>query len=302
MKLVLVFSLALVAASATARRNDVIRDNLLWEQMRNGTYLRSPESIDTLDVDSLPESFSWKDVNGTNFLSATRNQHIPTYCGSCWAMGSTSSLADRLNIMRGGAWPSAYLSVQNVITLGNSKTQCGDCNGGDDGPVYKYAKEFGIPDEGCMNYMAKNKAPLLWRSGCYTCKPSGFPACKAIKTYKKLRVSEFGDVSGYEKMKAEIFKRGPISCGVEATDKLEAYSGGIFSQAGDSINHIVSVAGWGVDPKTKDEYWVMRNSWGEPWGEEGFARIVTSKNKGPAGTKNIAIETKCGFGVVSGFE
>merc|ERR1711871_131167 len=185
-------------------------------------------------------------------------------------------------------------------TLGNSKTQCGTCNGGDDGPVYKYAKEFGIPDEGCMNYMAKNNQPArFWRKGCYTRDPDA--GCSAVKSYKRLYVSEFGDCSGYAKMKAEIYRRGPISCGVDANDKLEAYSGGIFSSKGNSINHIISVVGWGVDPTTKDEYWVMRNSWGEPWGEEGYARVVTSRNTGPAGTKNVAIETQCGFGVVKGW-
>ena len=45
----------------------------------------------------------------------------------------------------------------------------------------------------------------------------------------------------------------------------------------------------------------MRNSWGNPWGEDGLMRIVTSENKGPAGTGNNAIETACGFGVVSGW-
>ena len=107
--------------------------------------------------------------------------------------------------------------------------------------------------------------------------------------------SRYGHVSGALNMQKEIMARGPIACGV-AADPLVDYTGGIFSDdsATRSIDHIVSVTGWGYDPVSGKQYWNMRNSWGEYWGELGYARIELGKNI-------LALEADCSWAVPGSF-
>jgi cathepsin X len=62
-------------------------------------------------------------------------------------------------------------------------------------------------------------------------------------------VSEHGTLTGAAKMKAEIYARGPISCGIYANKALEEYTGGIYEEyvLFPLVNHEVSVVGWGLD-------------------------------------------------------
>ena len=72
-----------------------------------------------------PADFTWGNKGGVNYLTPSLNQHIPQYCGSCWAHGSVSALGDRIKIAREAKGTDIQLSVQHVLNCGG----VGSCHG-----------------------------------------------------------------------------------------------------------------------------------------------------------------------------
>lgn len=246
----------------------------------------------------LPNNWDWRNIEGVNYATITKNQHIPIYCGSCWAHGTTSALADRFMILNGPQSPPISLSAQVVV---NCQPGGGSCDGGNPLDVFEFAFKHGIPDDTCQQYIARNsKAPLCTKQQvCEDCimpppktDEDGKIRCHAVKKYKNYYVKEYGRVSGADKMKAEIYHRGPIDCGIEVTTKFHAYDKGIYQERKEKwdINHAISVVGWGIEKGV--EYWIGRNSWGTYWGEDGYFRIRMYEN-------NNGIEDDCNWAVPS---
>jgi cathepsin X len=104
-------------------------------------------------AEDLPANVDWRNMNGKNYMSRTKKQHIPQYCGSCWAQGSTSAIADRFNILddlKGNA--PIGLNAQVIVNCQAG----GTCNGGNPGAVYKWAHDYGLVHSSCEQYVAYN--------------------------------------------------------------------------------------------------------------------------------------------------
>jgi cathepsin H len=76
---------------------------------------------------------------------------------------------------------------------------------------------------------------------------------------------------------------GPVAVAFQVVDDFRLYKKGIYSsdkckQGSKDVNHAVLIVGYGQAPETGKPYWIVKNSWGPDWGEEGYFRIARGKN------------------------
>ena len=115
------------------------------------------------------------------------------------------------------------------------------------------------------------------------CKTCTNQTCSAIKHYPNATIAEYGSYNDADvwKIQAEIYARGPVKASVNA-EPLQNYTGGIMFDSpitrNTTHNHGVSLIGWGVDDESQKQYWIVRNSWGQYWGEFGHFRVELGKN------------------------
>jgi cathepsin X len=144
-------------------------------------------------------------------------------------------------------------------------------------------------DEGfCKHVDTSCKAVNVART-CGSFSQEGGP-CTGLGDFPNATVKEYGSISGAKAMMKEIFNRGTISCGIDAMPLLN-YERGIMKQKGNMVDHVISVVGWGKDTDGT-KYWIVRNSWGEYWGEMGFVRVAFGA---------LSVEEQCSWAVPGGY-
>jgi cathepsin X len=178
------------------------------------------------EVADLPDTHIWNNVDGVNYLTNLRNQHVPSYCGSCWAHAATSAMSDRIKIARKAAWPDINVAPQVLISCSGDD----GCHGGEAFNAFEWMSKNEITDETCAIYRARghdNGEACSAQLKCENCMP-GKP-CFAQDNYKVYQTEEYGHVKGEAAMMQEIYQRGPIACGIAVPDALEDYTSGIFN-------------------------------------------------------------------------
>uniref|UniRef100_A0A1A7WES0 Cystein proteinase inhibitor protein salarin n=1 Tax=Iconisemion striatum TaxID=60296 RepID=A0A1A7WES0_9TELE len=214
-------------------------------------------------VSKLPKSI---DYRKKGMVSSVKNQGS---CGSCWAFSSAGALEGQLAKKTGQL---IDLSPQNLVDCVKENDGCG---GGYMTNAFNYVKDNGgIDSEEAYPYVGQDQS-------CHY-NSSGMAAqCKGYVEVPK----------GSERALAvALFKAGPVSVGIDATQpSFQLYRKGIYYDTNcnkEDINHAVLAVGYGVSPKGK-KYWIVKNSWGEEWGNNGY--ILMARNRGNlCGITNLA--------------
>lgn len=104
-------------------------------------------------------------------------------------------------------------------------------------------------------------------------------------------ISDWTDASSdsSDDIAAALVEIGPLSVALDAT-KLQFYKGGVFnpSKCSTTPNHAVLMVGYGTD-ETDGDYFIIKNSWAEKWGEDGYFRIAKTEGDGTCAINNYVV-------------
>jgi len=221
-----------------------------------------------LNAGAAPASVDWR-TNGA--VTGVKNQG---QCGSCWSFSTTGDIE--------GSWFNAgnkltSLSEEELVQCDTNGDQ--GCNGG----LPSQAMEWIIKNGGIVT---ESTYPYTSGGGdTGTCqKPKESPVAVKISSWEKVSQDE-------DQIAAYIAQNGPVSIGIHAGLGLQMYSSGIYDPffgCSGSLNHGVLIVGYGVEKSKK--YWIIKNSWGESWGESGYFRIIRGKKE--CGLNQMVVHSK----------
>ncbi len=217
------------------------------------TYKANTAKFSQDFLQNLPNSVDWRREGK---VLPIKNQGK---CGSCWTFSATSVLESHIAIQHNKL---ISLSEQQLVDCALNPHNCGGtggCNGSTQELAFDYVSKSGLALESDYQYFAKD-------GKCRT----GVKSAITIEGYTQLPAND------YNALMQALATVGPIGVSVSA-DEWHLYQSGVYDGGcGYGINHAVTAVGYGTD-ENGDDYWIIRNSWGTGWGEEGYMRLYKEK-------------------------
>lgn len=210
------------------------------------------------DVNSLPDSFSWTDIDGVNFVTPVRSQS-PFH--SCETFAFTAAV--EVMVQKEVGYPfGCDLSEAHLYFWSGGNLDWGSFPENDT----NYLVEYGIPDEACWPYPKEYK---LWPKNT-TCD------CWMNRTVKVTNWSYLpaGDINA---IKHALVNNGPVPVYFQIYEDFREYKKGIYRHIwGKAFAiHLVCIMGYVDDSSIfSGGYWIIKNSWGKKWGENGWFKIA----------------------------
>ena len=249
-------------------KQDLMTNPVLDNRFRPATYLKVFQTpfpyIETIINQNKKMTYNWND---TGLLSPVKNQG---QCGSCWAFSVTSSLE---TFMRINGYNVDRLSEQELV---DCSTENYGCNGG----LMHLAFEYIINEGGLSNNRDYPYKALDQNCSCHL--PYTNSSCTIPKAIgSKLHDYQFVIPKSVLDMKLNVIKT-PITLAIDADNVFfRFYKSGVIDLPANyskSMNHAVLLVGFDYDDDGM--YWIIQNSWGKKWGDNGFCRVRVRPDAG----------------------
>jgi len=203
---------------------------------------------------ALPSRLDWRSYSGGSYVTPVKEQGL---CASGWSFAATAALESNLLISQNTPGSTLDLSEQALIACSGA----GGCQGGWLNTASEFLRSVGLPAEGCYPYTATDG---LCSNAC-----AEWPGSSS-------RISNWFNVSPtVQSLKYALYNFGPAVALMEIRTDFLFYGTGIYSPVwgGREGYHAVLIVGY----DDAGQYFIVKNSWGTDWGEDGYARISYSE-------------------------
>lgn len=206
---------------------------------------------------AIADSVDWREKGVVNEI---KNQQL---CGACWAFSAIQA-AESANAIATGKLQS--FSEQNLVDC--CIVDCSGCHGGDMISAYNYIIQH-------QNGQFCFDSDYVYTASDETCKFDQYAHVGSITKFINIIEGDEDDLA------SKVEQYGPVAVGIDASNwGFQHYKSGIYDDPSCSskfLDHGIGCIGYGSENGIK--YWIVRNSWGPLWGENGYGKMIWKDNQ-----------------------